>query len=476
MDKKQKKKLQTLHERIQNLRQQLAGARKQMDDPHEVRRWSRNWPPPKRSCKKRRASRTGFQPVSNVGQVFNLSPTWDRFSTCLFCCRKELIPPADRLETCPTNNMNITLVHDWLTGMRGGEKCLEIVCRRFPQARLLTLLHVPGSTSPAIERMRINTSFLQHLPGAGRHYRWLLPLMPAAMAGLRVPPDTDLVISFSHAVAKSIRAGRGVPHVCYCFTPMRYAWQGRADYFGPSLPYSPAGKLRDLVLDGMRRWDRATSGRVTHFVAISRTVAQRIAQCYGRTSRIIYPPVDTEFYRPSAAPREDYYLCVSALVAYKRIDLAIAACNRLGRRLLVIGQGPEQSRLARLAGPSVTLAGPASDETIRHHLQRTRALLFPGHEDFGIVPLEAQACGAPVIAYGRGGATETVIAPHPPRPGTGLLFHEQTADALMTAMTALEAHPEQVDADLARRQAERFTAAHFERELMGYIEEVGGRS
>lgn len=374
--------------------------------------------------------------------------------------------------------MKLALVHDWLTGMRGGEKCLEALCRRFPDARLLTLLRVPGSTSPAIERMEISTSFLQRFPGVGRHYRYLLPLMPAAAQRLRVPDDVDLVVSFSHAVAKSILPPRGVPHVCYCFTPMRYAWHLREEYFpnrSQDEPYgvisgrvfqAPLSAARNLVLDRLRTWDRDTADRVTHFVAISRTVADRIAQCYGRESTVIYPPVDTEFYTPDDGPRDDYYLCVSALAPYKRIDLAIEACNRLDRRLVVIGQGPEYAKLERIAGPTVSLLGWQSDEMIRTHLRRCRALVFPGHEDFGIVPLEAQACGAPVIALGVGGALETII------PGTGIFFPESTIHLLCRALLDFEESPSAFSPKLARQQAERFNKSRYENELIAFLQGI----
>jgi glycosyltransferase involved in cell wall biosynthesis len=382
--------------------------------------------------------------------------------------------------------MRLVLVHDWLTGMRGGEKCLEVLCRRFPQARLLTLLHVPGSTSPAIERMPITTSPLQRLPGVGRIYRWLLPLMPRAVERLSMPRDVDLVVSFSHAVAKSVLPPPGVPHVCYCFTPMRYAWHLRDEYFGrpeeasgrvfsARLAGATLGKARNLVLDRLRDWDRTTSDRVTHYVAISQTVAERIRECYGRESTVIYPPVDTEFYTPAAVPREDFYLCVSALAPYKRIDLAISACNRLGRRLVVIGNGPQRRRLAALAGPTVQLLGWRSNEEIRGHLRRCRALVFPGLEDFGIVPLEAQACGTPVIAFGQGGATETILPPEGGRCGSGLFFDEPSVEALCQAMETLEQHPSRFCPQVARQQAERFSAERYEREILAFLEQAACR-
>jgi len=370
--------------------------------------------------------------------------------------------------------MKIALVHDWLTGMRGGEKCLEVLCRQFPDARLFTLLHAAGSTSASIERMRITTSFLQRFPGARRHYRYLLPLMPAAVERLAIPADVELVVSFSHAVAKGVKPPPGVPHVCYCFTPMRYAWHRRADYFVGCgrLRNTPLSAARNAVLNHVRRWDRSTADRVTHFVAISRTVAGRIAECYGRPSTVIYPPVDTRFYTPGDARREDFYLCISALVPYKRVDLAIAACNRLGRRLVIIGGGPEHGRLARLAGPTVTMAGRLDDRQLRSHFRRARALLFPANEDFGIVPLEAMACGAPVLAFGRGGATETVIAADGSTAGTGLFFDEQTPESLCRAIERFERRRDRIEPALARRQAERFTLERFERELVDYLQEV----
>jgi glycosyltransferase involved in cell wall biosynthesis len=378
--------------------------------------------------------------------------------------------------------MKIALVHDWLTGMRGGEKCLEVVCRRYPDAELFTLLHKAGSASPAIERMRIRTSFLQRVPGIGRHYRYWLPAMPRAIESLRLPGDVDLVLSFSHAVAKGIRVPPGVPHVCYCFTPMRYAWQLREDYFGTGrrgrfarwLPGRWPAAARDVLLERVRRWDLAASQRVTHYVAISHTVARRIAECYGRSSRVIYPPVDTRFYCPAAVPRDDYYLCVSALVPYKKIDLAVRACRRLGRRLIVIGAGPEASRLAALAGRHVQLLGWRSDEEVREHMRRCRALVFPGQEDFGIVPVEAQACGTPVIAFNRGGATETIQPAGELRRGTGFLFSQQTAECLCEAIEWFERHPDQFSPHLARGQAVSFDTERYQRELLAYLDEVAG--
>ncbi len=369
--------------------------------------------------------------------------------------------------------MKIALVHDWLTGMRGGEKCLEAFCERFPDAPLFTLLHRPGKLSPVIERMDIRTSFLQKLPGASKHYRHLLPFMPRAIESLELPGDVDLVLSFSHAVAKSVRVPTGVPHVCYCFTPMRYAWHLRDQYVGQDESSNwPWDWARNQLLDRVREWDRTTADRVTQFVAISQTIAERIRECYDRESSVIYPPVDTEFFSPAAVPREDYYLCFSALVPYKRVELAIEACRRLDRKLVVIGAGPERQKLEKLAGSNVRFTGWQSDKSIRNLLRRCRALLFAAHEDFGIAPVEAQACGAPVIAYARGGATETLLAADETHVGTAVFFAEQSATSLADAMQWFEAHPAQCSPTLARRNAERFERRRFERDLLALIERV----
>jgi glycosyltransferase involved in cell wall biosynthesis len=370
----------------------------------------------------------------------------------------------------------VVLVHDWLTGMRGGEKCLEALARRWPQAHLYTLLHRRGSVSPAIESLRLHTSFLNLLPGAHRYYRYLLPVMPAAVASWRLPP-ADLVVSFSHCVAKAVRPAvvspRPTPHVCYCFTPMRYVWQLRDAYFGGRVR-GLAARLLDRYLDALRDWDRRTAAGVSHFIAISRTVAARIRECYGRQSTVIYPPVDTEFYTPAPIPREDFYLAVSAFAPYKRLDLAVAACRQLKRELVVIGSGQDSARLRAVAGPDVQFLGWQPDEVIRDHLRRCRALLFPGEEDFGIVPVEAMATGAPVIALGQGGVTETVV----PLDGaagkdpTGVWFSEQTVDCLADAIVRFERYTGAFDPTASRLRALQFTAFRFEQELFGFLDNL----
>jgi glycosyltransferase involved in cell wall biosynthesis len=369
----------------------------------------------------------------------------------------------------PLAGARLALVHDWLTGYRGGEKCLAVLCRRFPDATLYTLLHARGSLPDVIERMDIRTSFLQALPGVARYYRYTLPLMPLA-ASWRIAP-CDLVVSLSHAVAKAARPPAGVPHVCYCFTPMRYAWHMRESYFADRVRGLKA-RLVDRLLAALRAWDRRTSRRVTHFIAISETVRRRIAECYGRDSVVIYPPADTDFYTPDpAVRREDFYLVISAFAPYKRVDLAIAACNQLRRRLVVIGSGQDEARLKSLAGPGVEFLGWRSDAELRDYLRRCRALLFPGEEDFGIVPVEANACGTPVVAYARGGATETVL-PLNEAGATGEWFEEQTVDSLVAAIEGLEQAADHLDPAAARRQALKFDQRRYEAELLGYLERV----
>jgi len=282
----------------------------------------------------------------------------------------------------------------------------------------------------------------------------------------------DAVVSLSHCVAKAAVPPPGVPHICYCFTPMRYAWHLRDAYFGGAR-MTPASFVRNAVLARLRDWDRRTASRVTHFVAISETVRRRIAECYQRDATVIYPPVDTVFYRPADGIRDDYYLVVSAFAPYKRIDLAVQACGRLGRRLVVIGTGQDDQRLRRLAGPSVQFLGWQSDLEIRRHLQRCRALLFPGEEDFGIVPVEAQACGAPVIALGRGGALETVVGfDAAPTAATGLLVTESSVDAFANAILRFERIADCFNPSSARRNAERFAADRFDAAMRHFLAQV----
>jgi len=361
----------------------------------------------------------------------------------------------------------VALVHDWLTGMRGGERCLEVACELFPDAPLYTLLHVPGSVSPVIERRRIVTSFVQRLPAAPARYRSYLPVFPAAVRGLDLSGH-DLVISMSHCVAKAVRRPAGALHLSYCFSPMRYVWDLYDDYFGRRAT-ALRRWLMPPVAAALRAWDRRTDG-VDAFVAISDHIADRIRRVYGRNADVIHPPVDVARFRP-ASTVDDFYLVVSALVPYKRVDLAIAAAGRLGRRLLVVGTGPEERRLRAQAGPGVEFLGWRPDAEVAELYARCQAVLFPAVEDYGIVPLEAAAAGRPTIALAQGGALETMVGLDDPSAApTAVFFHEQTERALADAMLRCEAAAGRFDPAALRARAARFDRPVFRERLRTFVE------
>ena len=354
--------------------------------------------------------------------------------------------------------------------MRGGEKALEVFCEMFPAADLFTLVHLPGTTSPTIERRRVQPSPIQWLPFAGRLYRQYLPLFPIAVEQFDLD-GYDLVISTSHCAAKSVVVTGRTRHLCYCLTPMRYAWDQFDAYFGPDRVGTLGNRALRPVLAALARWDRATEGRVHRYLAISQYVARRIALYYNRESTLVYPPVDTEFYaplpEPPAGPSRSHprFLVVSALVPYKRVDLAMMAARRAGVRLTVVGDGPERAHLERLAGDGVELVGRRTDDEIRDLYRSSIAAILPGEEDFGIVPVEAQACGRPVVALGRGGALDTVIDGE-----TGVLFDDTTVESLADGLT--RAAGATWDAGRIRRHAERFSRQRFVTEIQHVVDDT----
>ena len=350
----------------------------------------------------------------------------------------------------------VALVHDWLTGMRGGERALEVLCERFPGAEIFTLLHVPGSVAPSIERLPIHTSFVQRLPLVKRVYRHYLPLFPTAVEQFDLA-GFDLVLSVSHCCVKSVIRAPDATHLCYCLTPMRYAWDQFDAYFGPRRIGRVASAVMGRVMARMAAWDRDTSGRVDRYVAISHHVAGRIARYYNREATVVYPPVDTLFFTPDGRAAERFALVVSALVPYKRIDIAIDACRRARIALKVVGEGPERAALERVSAASggrVEFFGRLSDEDIRDLYRRAGIVMLPGEEDFGIVPLEAQACGRPVLALAAGGALETVVPET-----TGLLVEESSGEAFAGAL--VRAMDRRFDSGAIRRHAERFGRERF---------------
>ena len=357
--------------------------------------------------------------------------------------------------------MKVALIHDWLTGMRGGERCLEVFCELFPEADLFTLIHRKASTSLTIERMSIKTSFLQHIPGIFSHYRNYLPLFPKAIESFDLS-GYELVLSSSHCVAKGVRVSEKALHICYCYTPMRYAWLFFQEYFGTKSFLKK--KLIELMLNRMRKWDIRACERVDLFVAISDNIRQRIKKYYNREAEVIYPPVDVSRFKVSAQ-QGDFYLIVCALVPYKKIDIAIEAFNISGKRLVIIGTGSSQSGLKKIAGNNIEFLGWVDDVKLADYYAKCRALIFPGEEDFGIVLVEAQACGKPVIAYGKGGALETVTNQ------TGIFFFEQTPQALFDAVMKFEKIKDSFNQEVIRNNALRFDREIFKTKIKHFIEE-----
>jgi glycosyltransferase involved in cell wall biosynthesis len=359
------------------------------------------------------------------------------------------VTTADGATAAARDGLRVAIAHEWLVTYGGSERCVAEMLAVFPDADLLTTV-VDRTALPALLQ-RARPSLLQHLPGARSHHEWFLPVMPLSWR-LRAPVrDVDLVISSSHACAKAVRAARTTPHLCYCHTPMRYAWD-----FDAERERFPRA-IRPLARGGMRifrRWDRKTAQRVTRFVANSTAVAARIERAFGRQAQVVHPPVRTDFFTP-AGERDDFFLFVGRFVAYKRPDLVVEAFADLpGHRLLVVGEGPLEEQLAATASPNVSFLGAVDDDRLLELYRSARALVYPAEEDFGIAMAEAQACGTPVIGLAAGGTVDIV------EPGvTGWLLADQSLAELRDAVR--RAAVEQLDTADVARKAQRFSAARF---------------
>ncbi len=368
--------------------------------------------------------------------------------------------------------LRIAIVHYWFVNRRGGERVVETIAGMYPQADLFSLLVDWEKMPPSLRGRNIRTSFLQKFPGGKRRHRHLLPLYPMALEQFDLS-SYDLVISSESGPAKGVLTSSRTCHVCYCHSPMRYLW----DFYHGYRKGRSMGMLSrpafTIASHYLRLWDAASAQRVDHFVANSKNVAARIHKHYRRYAEVIHPPVEVKV--GYLADRiDDYYLFVGQLVDYKRADLAIEACTRLGRRLHIVGEGEQFRRLRQSAGPSIVFCGPLSDQDLREQYAHCRALLFPGEEDFGIVPVEALSFGRPVIAYGRGGATETVNGFYPDRPApiaasSGIFLREQTPESLLEGILAFEKVEHEFSPFLIKRSAERFDSTHFREKFEAFL-------
>jgi glycosyltransferase involved in cell wall biosynthesis len=387
--------------------------------------------------------------------------------------RRSMNQPA-RDEPLPDllSKLRVAIVHYWFVRSRGGERVLEVLADMFPQADIFTLVLDPKALPPSLRSRKFTTSFLQKVPGIRRHYRKFLPLFPLALEQFKLD-EYDLVISSESGPAKGVLTRPHTCHICYCHTPMRYVWDMYHQYRSSASGGALGRAFYSIAANYVRQWDYVASARVDYYVASSHNAASRIAKYYRREAEVIHPPVNISSFA-IGTNAEDFYLVVSPLVAYKRVDLAISACNAMKRRLIVIGQGEAMRALQQTAGPTITFLGYQPDDVVREHYRRCRAFIFPGEEDIGLTPIEAQACGRPVIAFGRGGALETVIGGLPtssfaPESSTGVFFAEQSAESLADAIRFFELNETRFSPAFIRRHAERFDVSRFKSEMGSFI-------
>jgi glycosyltransferase involved in cell wall biosynthesis len=359
--------------------------------------------------------------------------------------------------------MKIAVVHDYFTQLGGAEKVAEQLYRMVPNPSLFTTVAFPDCMPAGLKDADVRTSWMQKLPKIEKYYRLYFLLYPLGVSALDLS-EYDLVLSSSSGYAKGVQTNRDAVHVCYCHTPMRWAWSFK-NYAGRESFGFGERALLPMLIRGLRHWDEGASRQPDHFVANSRVVAERIRRAYDRSAEVIHPPIDIDRFH-AVDEQEDYYVILARLISYKRIDLAVRACSERGKKLVVIGTGPDRARLEAMAGPSVTFLGRASDAQVEYVVSRCRALLFPGEEDFGMAPLEVAAAGRPTIAYRAGGALETTI-----ENVTGLFFDEQTPEALGDAVERFER--QDWSPELLRRHSENFSVDVFQDRFRAFLRRIG---
>jgi glycosyltransferase involved in cell wall biosynthesis len=370
--------------------------------------------------------------------------------------------------------MKTAIVHEWLISYAGSERVLSRIAGLYPEADIYSLLDfLSDEERPFIHGRRALTSFMQRLPMAKEKYRDYLMLMPLAIKSFDLS-GYDLIITSSHTVAKGVRKRPGQIHICYCHTPMRYIWDLQNQYLKEAgLDKGIRGAILKALFSRLRRWDVSTSKDVDHFIANSHYIKERIKRAYGRDAHVIYPPVDVEMFEVNKK-KEDFFIAVSRMVPYKKVDLIVEAFSEMGLPLIVIGDGPDFGKVKRKAAKNIELMGHLKGEILKMYMQKARALVFAAEEDFGIVPVEAQACGTPVIAFGRGGAKETVIPfieDPQEQPPTGIFFDEQTPSALIEAVKRFEKLEGRFNPSHLRRNAERFDKERFDKEFRDFVNE-----